>query len=318
MSSGPRATGYLPAWQYVACVVVVTGMGIAAAMALRPAFSNSVQEFLGLKDAPTVAANSFYALRVGPVFEAHCTSCHGERRQKASLRLDGFAFAIRGGRHGAVIRPGDIKNSELMERITLPSADDRAMPPEGKTPLSPDDIKVIRLWIAAGASPTIKATDIKGAPRLVPEVTIPTFDPAQAARQRAALAAEVEQLSGRYPGLISYQSRNSADLELDASPRGAAFGDADLKAFAPLRARLVRVDLSGTAITEDSAPLLAVMPALKVLRLANTKTGDGMAAALASSKSLKSLTVTGTSATQAALTPLRSHGVIIYGDGDAK
>jgi mono/diheme cytochrome c family protein len=297
-------------------VAAVTALGIAAAMAWRPAFSNSVMELLHLQAVPLAARDSFYAVRVGPLFESHCISCHGERRQKAALRLDSYAGALRGGRHGAVIRPGDVKSSELMERITLPAADDRAMPPEGKTPLSPDDIKVIRLWIAAGASPRIKASAIKGAPRLVQEVAIPASDPAAASRQRASLAADVQRLSARYPGLLDYQSRNSADLELDVSSRGATFGDADLKEFAPLKARLVRIDLSGTAITDASAPLLAAMPALKVLRLANTKTGDGMVAALGTVTSLKSLTVTGTAATRASLDRLRSRGVVIYGDRD--
>jgi hypothetical protein len=318
MSHSPRATGYLPAWLYLALVALVTVLGIGAAMALRPAFANSVLEFLRLQAQPQATRDSFYALRVAPLFEAHCVSCHGERRQKAALRLDSYAFALRGGRHGAVIRPGDVKHSELIERITLPAADDRAMPPEGKTPLSPDDIKVIRLWIAAGASPLIKAAAIKGAPRLVREVAIPNFDPAQAARQRASMAAEVDRLSRRYPGLLSYQSRNSADLELDASARGGAFGDADLKAFAPVSARLVRADLSGTGISDDSGPILAAMPALRALRLANTKTGDRLLKALASLKTLNSVTVTATDVTQAGLAPLRARGVAIYGDGDAK
>jgi len=318
MSSYPRAIGFMPAWSYLACVVAVTGLGIGAAMALRPAFANSVLEFLGLQATPQAAPNSFYTVRVAPLFQTHCVSCHGERRQKAALRLDSYAYALRGGRHGAVIRPGDAKDSELMERITLPPSDDRAMPPEGKTPLSPDDVTVIRLWIAADASPVIKAGAIKGAPRLVRDVTIPTPEPGMAARQRAALAAEVERLSARYPGVLTYESRNSADLELDASLRGGAFGDADLKAFAPLNARLVRVDLSGTAVTDASAPLLSVMLNLKSLRLANTKIGDGMMAALASMKSLKSLTVTGTAVTQGALAPLRSRGVALHGDGDAR
>jgi hypothetical protein len=203
-----------------------------------------------------------------------------------------------------------------MRRITLPTSDDRAMPPEGKTPLSPDDITVIRLWIAGGASPTIPAGAVKGAPRLVRDVTIPALDPATAARKRAPLSAEVQRLSARYPGLLTYESRNSDGLELNASLRGSAFGDADLKAFAPVSARLVRLDLSGTSVTDASGQALSQMTALTILRLANTKTGDALLAALAPLKALKSLTVTGTAMTQPALAPLRSRGVMIYGGGD--
>jgi hypothetical protein len=315
MSSEPRASGTLSAPLYLLCVALVTGLAIATAMALRPAFAHKVLEMTGLETMPRGAPNSFYAARVAPLFAQHCISCHGETRQKAELRLDSYAFAMRGGHHGAVIRPGDPKASELTTRITLPAGDDKAMPPEGKTPLSPDDVTVIRLWVAAGASPTTRF--IKGTPQLVAEVKIPELDPAAARRQRAPLAAAVQQLSARYPGIIGYESRNSPDLELNAALRGATFTDADLRAFLPLREHIVLMDLSGTAITDASAQVLAQMIALQSLRLTNTKTGDATLSALAQLKSLKSLTITGTRATKAALAPLSKLGVTIHGDDNA-
>ncbi len=266
---------------------------------------------------PQARPGSFYALRVAPPFAEHCISCHGENRQKAELRLDSYAFVMRGSRHGAVIVPGNPKASELMTRIALPAGDDRAMPPEGKAPLSPDEVTVIRLWIAAGASPAMKPSSIKGAPRLVAEVKFPELDPAAARRLRAPLAGEVALVSARYPGLVDYESRNSADLELNAALRGTAFTDSDLKAFLPLRSRILRIDLSGTSITDASAQSLAQMTALKTLRLANTRTGDVTLSALSEIKSLKSLTVTGTRTTRSALAPLVKNGVEIHGDSNA-
>ena len=317
MPSEPHAPGSLSAPLYLLCVALVTGLAIAAAMTLRPAFAHKVLEMAGLEAKPQAAPGSFYAVRVAPLFAQHCISCHGENRAKAELRLDSYAFALRGGRHGAVIRPGDPKASELMTRITLPAGDDKAMPPEGKTPLSPDDVTVIRLWIAAGASPTLPPSAIKGAPRLVAEVTLPDSNPAATRRQRAPLASVMQQLSTRYPGIIVYESRSSADLELSAALRGAAFTDADLKAFLPLRGRIVLMDLSGTAVSDASAETLVKMTGLKTLRLTNTKIGDATVSALAPLKSLRSLTVTGTGATKAALASLSQHGVTVHGDNDA-
>ncbi|HEY1876070.1 MAG TPA: hypothetical protein VGG66_01325, partial [Rhizomicrobium sp.] len=204
-----------------------------------------------------------------------------------------------------------------MTRIALPAGDDRAMPPEGKTPLSPDEVTVIRLWIAAGASPTMKPTSIKGAPRLVAEVKFPELDPAATRRARAPLAGEVARLSARYPGLLDYESRDSASLELNAALRGSGFADSDLKAFLPLRNRILRIDLSGTSVTDASAQTLAQMTALQTLRLANARTGDATLSALSEVKSLKSLTVTGTRAAKSALVPLQKNGVEIHGDGNA-
>ncbi len=286
-------------------------------MALRPAFAHRVLELAGLEPMPRAAPRSFYALRVAPLFAQHCISCHGEDRQKDELRLDNYAFVMRGGRHGAVILPGNPASSELVRRIALPAGADRAMPPEGKTPLSPDEVTVIRLWTAAGASPTIKPSAIKGAPALVADVKFPELDLSATRRLRAPLAGEVQRLSARYPGIVVYESRNSADLELDAALRGTAFTDADLKTFLPLRGRILRIDLSGTSLTDASAGTLAQMTALKTLRLVNTKIGDTTVSALAPLKSLKSLTVTGTHVTRAGLAQLSKHGVDIHGDDNA-
>jgi mono/diheme cytochrome c family protein len=291
MSSEPRASKTLSAPLYLLCVALVSAVGIGAAMMLRPAFGHRMLEFAGLETRPQAAPGSFYTARVAPLFDQHCVSCHGENRQKADLRLDSYAFALRGGRHGAVIVPGNLKASEMMTRITLPAGDDKAMPPEGKTPLTPDDITVIRLWIATGALPTVAA--IKGAPKLVAEVKIPQPDPAAARRQRAPLAAAVQQLMQRYPGLLVYQSRNSADLELNAALRGTGFTDADLKAFLSVRARIIRMDLSGTGVTDACAQTLAQMTALRFLRLA------------------------GTHISRAALAPLAKRGVVLHGDDNA-
>jgi len=145
-----------------------------------------------------------------------------------------------------------------------------------------------------------------------------SFDRTAVDAANQVLAPDVERLSRRYPGLLTYESRNSAGLELNAALSGHAFGDEDLKAFTPLFSRLVRLDLSNTAVTDASARLLAAMPSLRSVRLTNSKAGDDVIAALASLKSLKSLTVTGSKISQQALSQLRSHGVVIYGDGDAR
>ena len=307
-STAPRVSALV----YFGGVVIVTAAGFVAAMLLRPGFGHSVLQSAGLERAvPQATANSFYAMRVAPLLAVHCIGCHGAERDKGGLRLDSFAGTMRGGKHGAVIVVRDPKDSELLTRITLPATDDRAMPPSGKTPLNTDEVTVIRLWIAAGASGTQPVGSIKGAPRLVPPVKMPEINPAVAAKLRAPLAKQVAQLQSRFPGIIEYDSRSSADLVINASLRRQAFGDADLRALAPLRSRIVEVNLaSGTAVTDAVASDLASMPALRTLRLINTKTTGATLQALTSSTALKVLAVTRTS--PGALESLRRRGVRIY------
>jgi mono/diheme cytochrome c family protein len=256
---------------YFAGVALVSALLLGAAMVLRPSFAYAVRDSVGLEKPALAAPDSLYVQRVAPIFEKHCVGCHGTRRQKAELRLDSYAAALRGGKHGAVIRPGVAGDSELVARIMLPKTDARAMPPQGKEPLSADDTTVVRLWVAAGASPVQRAGDIQGVPPPVKQVTIPAIDEAAVESARAPLAASLAGLQARYPGAIAYASRGSADIEINASLLGSSFGDDDLAALAPLRERVVRLDLSGTAVTDVSAPGLAGMDRLQVLRALNTR-----------------------------------------------
>ncbi len=101
--------------------------------------------------ARTVAEDRVdYLRQVKPLLVERCYSCHGARKQEAGLRLDTAAAAIHGGDSGAAIVPGDADGSEVIRRVT--SGDDaERMPPEGK-PLKPDQVALLRTWIAQDAT----------------------------------------------------------------------------------------------------------------------------------------------------------------------
>ena len=307
----------LSALQYFARVALVTAMIFAVFALLRPGLANALKVNLGLERTPPLAAESFYAVRVAPLLNEHCSACHGARRQKASLRLDSLAAILRGGKHGPVIRPGSVQGSVLAARIALPSTNERAMPPNGKPTLSADDATVIRLWIAAGASGVQPVGYFKEAPKPVARVTIAELDLAAVAKQRAPITSALQFLQARFPDAIAYESRGSANLELNASLLGRSFGDRELAAFAPLGGYIVRADLSDTAVSDASDAAIIAMKNLRVLRLLNTRVTDTTAAALASLNRLDSLTVIGTAVSDAALRPLRARGIRIYANHEA-
>lgn len=302
---------------YFLIVAVLTTLGLGLAMLLRPAFAYSVRSALGLEKEVRPAPGSFYSVRVAPLFEEHCIGCHGARRQKADLRLDTFSAALHGSRHGPVIVKGDSKHGELVTRLMLPPENAKAMPPSGKPPLSADEVQVVRLWIAAGASGSLPVAAIPNAPPPLVKVEIPRIDEAAVARARAPLAQVVEQLQARFPGVLSYESRASADLQINASWLGNTFGDAELAAFAPLRERIVWADLSDTSVSDASAQTLSEYKHLRTLRLAYTRVADPTARALTSLDALKALTVVGARISGAALATLQRKGVRIYDGRDA-
>src|SRR5205823_10727061 len=54
-----------------------------------------------------------YADDVLPVFKQHCTTCHGNDKQKSDLNLATFAALSKGGSSGAVVLPGNPDKSRL-------------------------------------------------------------------------------------------------------------------------------------------------------------------------------------------------------------
>jgi mono/diheme cytochrome c family protein len=90
-----------------------------------------------------------YTRQIKPILQARCYACHGVLKQKAGLRLDSAALAIKGGKGAATIVPGDAEASVLIDRISSEDDSDR-MPPEGEH-LKPSEIAAIRAWIDQGA-----------------------------------------------------------------------------------------------------------------------------------------------------------------------
>src|SRR5690606_4482891 len=111
--------------------------------------------------------------------------CHGPEKEKAGLRLDKFEHIMRGADAGEVLVSGDEKSSELFRRITLPDSDEEVMPGDGKPLLSADEIKIIELWIASGATATKPLADFPTAPvpqprKVAPVALAPDWRPATA------------------------------------------------------------------------------------------------------------------------------------------
>ncbi|MGV3485999.1 MAG: PSD1 and planctomycete cytochrome C domain-containing protein [Planctomycetaceae bacterium] len=91
-----------------------------------------------------------YARDIQPLLAQHCIVCHGPDTSEAGLRLDIADAATAMLETGArAIVPGDMANSELLQRVTADDASVR-MPPD-TVPLASADIDRLRQWIAEGA-----------------------------------------------------------------------------------------------------------------------------------------------------------------------
>ncbi|MEZ5976880.1 MAG: c-type cytochrome domain-containing protein [Planctomycetota bacterium] len=104
-------------------------------------------------DATPVVLATVYEARVAPLLEAKCFECHGPTgKAKGELRLHDLAEANDAYFNldfDALIVPGDPDTSALVHFVELPRTDDDVMPPDEEEPLAPEEIALLRAWVAA-------------------------------------------------------------------------------------------------------------------------------------------------------------------------
>ena len=253
---------------------------------------------------------SFYAVRVHPIFADKCLSCHSSDKHKGELRLDSYQNVMRGGKDGKVIKPGDAHKSELFRRITLPSDNKYFMPAEGKPPLTADQIKVLELWINAGARIEVDAKSLAGLPGLrpasAPEPKIADYRPQWktiAALETSLGIRLVPRSQDPTTGLIlrTVNSPDSctddtlaklapvANFIVDAELARTKVTDKGMTVLAKNFTNLRFLDLSYTGVTSAGVNEIARLDKLESLNLTDTKVDANSTAELRSKPSLKKL-----------------------------
>lgn len=110
------------------------------------------QETLATKLPKANSSPVDFVRDVQPIFQRTCYSCHGAEKQEGGLRLDVRQRAVDGGDGGRVFIPGKSLDSRLIQLVSGLDKDAGMMPPEGEgTPLTADQIGILRAWIDHGA-----------------------------------------------------------------------------------------------------------------------------------------------------------------------
>ncbi len=92
-----------------------------------------------------------FARDIVPILERSCHQCHGGEDEdglqtvELGLNMTTYEGLMAGSQDGTVIEPGKPDESYIIDMVKFGD-----MPEEGD-PLSPEEIELIRKWIAAGA-----------------------------------------------------------------------------------------------------------------------------------------------------------------------
>lgn len=83
----------------------------------------------------TAAQKDDYAKVIQPLFDAHCVSCHGPKKEKGRLRLETLEATLKGGKN-PTFTLGKPDSSMLLSRVFLERGAGDVMPPKQEKPLT--------------------------------------------------------------------------------------------------------------------------------------------------------------------------------------
>lgn len=100
----------------------------------------------------TTAHKAEYAKVIQPMFDAHCVSCHGPKKEKGKLRLDTLEATLKGGKNPTFFigKPND---SMLLARVFLDRTAGDVMPPKGEHPMTEKQKEALYAFVAGQPIP---------------------------------------------------------------------------------------------------------------------------------------------------------------------
>ncbi len=83
----------------------------------------------------SAAQKADYAKVIQPMFDAHCVSCHGPKKEKGKLRLDTLEATLKGGKNPTFVI-GKPNSSMMLARVFLERTAGDVMPPKDEKPMT--------------------------------------------------------------------------------------------------------------------------------------------------------------------------------------
>ena len=94
----------------------------------------------------TAAQKADYAKVIQPMFEAHCVSCHGPKKEKGKLRLDTLELTLKGGKNPTFVI-GKPDSSMLLSRVFLDRTAGDVMPPKAEKPMTEKQTEALYAYV---------------------------------------------------------------------------------------------------------------------------------------------------------------------------
>ncbi len=238
----------------------------------------------------TDSLSTLYETSIAPVLSQKCISCHGVDKIKGDLQLNTPENILKGGKHGDILK-GDLnKTAPLLERIHLPLADEKHMPPEGKMQLTSDELNTLTKWLKGGASFKLKLSQLSPGDSLL--LMAKNSNPVSNAKfEPKGNLPDLKEFNSNYCS-VNYLFHGSDEVEVNFF-QGSFYNHDNLKKLEKIKSQIVNLNMQGMPLKKEDLDIIIQMKNLQSVNLNSTKLDIASLEVLKSLPGLKSVSICG-------------------------
>ncbi len=218
-----------------------------------------------------------YEKAVQPILMDKCVGCHGGDKIKGDLKLTSIEFIQKGGKHG----------DKITDRIHLPLADEKHMPPNGKKQLSKEELSILTKWMQLGGNLNKALRDLSKEDSLyilASKYIAPHFE-------KIKEQPDLTKFNSNYVS-VQYEYHGASTIHVNFF-QGAFYKTAFLQNLAPLQSAIVNINMQSIPLHKEDLAILASFENLEKLNLNYTELKMQDLMAISGLQKLKSLSIAG-------------------------
>ena len=253
-----------------------------------------------IEEVKTVDSSlTVYEKAINPILAQKCVSCHGPDKVKGNLQLQSPELILKGGKNGNILNGIQNEEALLLQRIHLPNADEKHMPPADKLQLTLEELTLLTKWVKAGGNFTKKISELAKTDSLA-ILAMAYKAPAKGSGDKKNNAPDLKEFNSNYL-TVNYLYSGSEDIEVNFF-QGTFYKIEQLKNLEKIKDKIVSLNMQGMPITKEDLAIILQFTKLKKLNLNYTTLTLNDLQPLKSIKSLTNLSICGMDVNQNTLT----------------
>jgi len=244
---------------------------------------------------------SVYEKAIAPILTQKCVSCHGPDKVKGKLQLQSPELIVKGGKDGNILTSFHNGEALLLQRIHLPNADEKHMPPDGKLQLTLEELTLLTKWLKAGGNFTKKISELAKNDSLA-ILAMAYKAPAKSSGDKKNTAPDLKEYNSSYL-TVNYLFNGSEEIEVNFF-QGSFYKIEQLKNLEKIKDKIVSLNMQGMPVTKEDLASIVQFTHLKKLNLNYTKLALADLQPLKNIPSLINLSICGIEVNQNSLTTL--------------